>query len=220
MTRSPAGRRAPRSSGAGPDEWLEVPGWRRPVDTLLVLAVTFATAWVGLVVIPAAANSDSGVTDKVTPTENDASPPTADPTQDPGQWFAGPVYTGGPAAPTTAQVADGATVVVAAPRTPAHRATPRKATTDPAPRTTAKPPAPTTTVAAAAAAATTPVLTTTAETTPPVTTTPETTTPETTTPETTTPETTTTSSSTTTETTTTTPSTSTSEPAPPPPPVN
>jgi hypothetical protein len=195
MTRSPAGRRAPRAGGPGPDEWLEVPGWRRPVDTLLVLAVTFATAWVGLVVIPAAAHSDSTqVQNPTTHTENDASPPTAGPSRDPSQWFAGPVYTGEPpAVPTVEQVAAEAPVVVAAPRTAAHRTTPRRTTTHAAPRTTAKAPAATTTVApVVAAAVTTPAVTTAETTTPPTVTTPPTTTTSDTT----------TSSSTTTETTT------------------
>jgi hypothetical protein len=171
MVRSPAGRRAPRAGGRTTDQWLEVPGWRRPVDTLLVLAVTFATAWVGLVVIPAAANSDSGTVTDRTPTENDASPPTADPTQDPSQWFAGPVYTGGPAASTTAQAVATQAVVLEQPK-PAPRAAPKRTTTHAAPRTTPRLPAPTTTVAAAAAAAGPPsVLTTT--TTPTATTTSE-----------------------------------------------
>jgi hypothetical protein len=217
MARSPAGRRAPRTGGASPDEWLEVPGWRRPLDTLLVLAVTFATAWVGLVVIPAAANSDSSTVTDRPHSENDASPPTADPTQDPRQWLAGPAYTGGPAAPATEQaVATGNALVVAAPRAPALRATPPRTTTPSAPRTTTKPPAPTTTVGAAVAAAvSTPGGTPSAVTTTPVTTTPVTTTPEvTTTPTgTTTSSETTSSSPTTTETTTSSPP-ATSEPAP------
>jgi len=207
MTRSPAGRRAPRAGGPGPEEWLELPGWRRPVDTLLVLAVTFATAWVGLVVIPAAANSGSTpVADRTTHTVSDAAPPTAGPSQDPSQWIAGPVYTGDAAIPTAAeQVVAEARAVVAAPRTAARRTTsPTTTHAAASSRTSAKPPAPTTTLAAALAATVTksPVVTT--ATTPATTTLPAATTTETTpTTETTTP---------TTETTT--PSTSTSEPAP------
>ena len=104
MTHSPRADVPPearRGSDAGPEQWLELPGWRKPLDTLLVLAVTFSAAWLGLVVIPAAAN------DGETPVADEtvvASAPTADETTDPGQWVAGPVYTGGPAAaaPTTA----------------------------------------------------------------------------------------------------------------------
>jgi hypothetical protein len=206
MVRSPAGRRAPRTGGPTPEQWLEVPGWRRPVDTLLVLAVTFATAWVGLVVIPAAANNDTTtVTDRSPDTENDAAPPTVDPTTDPSQWFAGPVYTGGPAAPTTEQAVPTEAVVVAAPRTTAPRFVPKRTTTHAAPRTT-RPPAPKTTVAPVVAAAVPPAVTTAATTTDP--TTAVTTTPSAT------DTTTETTTSSTTEPTTTSPATSTSEPAP------
>jgi hypothetical protein len=185
MVRSPAGRRAPGTGGASPDQWLEVPGWRGPLDTLIVLAVILAGVWVGLVVIPSAANSDQpAVTDRTT--QDDASPPTAVPSQDPSQWIAGPVYIGGPAGPTTEQgVVAAAPVVVAQP--PAHRATARQTATHAAPRTTAMRPAPKGAVAAAVPApVTTPAVAAAATTSTPAATTtppaPTTTATETTTP--------------------------------------
>lgn len=182
MAHSPAGRRARRTAnGPTPEQWLELPGWRRPVDTLLVLAVTFATAWVGLVVIPAATNSrPPTVTDRA-----DSAPATstsAHRTTDPGAWFAGPVYTGGPAAPTTEQPIATPAAVVAAPRAPVTRVVPQRTTPRVAPRPTTRAPAPRTTVAAAVATATStqvPLAATTETTTK--TTTPATTTPATTT---------------------------------------
>jgi len=171
MVRSPRGRHR-RTGDPTREQWLQVPGWRGPVDTLLVLAVTFATAWVGLVVISAAANDDATT---VTANTHDASPPTVDPTTDPSPWIAGPVSTGRPAAPTTEQQVVVASVpVIAAPRTTAPRVDPEH-TTHAGPRTT-PPPAPGTTVAPAVAAAvtsgaTTTDPTTTATTTPTATTT-------------------------------------------------
>lgn len=172
MVRSPAGRRL-RTGDASPDQWLEVPGWRGPLDTLLVLAVTFAGVWAGLVVIPEAANShQTTVTDGTPHPENDASPPTAGPSQ----WFAGPVYTGGPAAPTPQRAVATQPVVVDAPPVPAPRPVPRRTThvttrtTPPPPARAASTTASTTTGAAVAAEAQPPAAvttgTTTSETTP------------------------------------------------------
>lgn len=161
MTKSPPARRgsrARRGTDAGPEQWLELPGWRKPLDALLALAVTFSAAWLGLVVIPAAANgSDTTIADEPV----DASGPTAEPTPDLSQWMAGPTYTGGPAVPTTA-LATTAEVVAAVDTQPppAPRAAPRRTSSRAVPRTTA----PRTTaapVAPAVAAATTAALPTT-----------------------------------------------------------
>jgi len=173
MVRSPRGRHR-RTGDPTREQWLQVPGWRGPVDTLLVLAVTFATAWVGLVVISAAANDDATT---VTANTHGASSPTVDPTTDPSQGFAGPVSTGRPAAPTTEQQVLVAPVpVIAAPRTTAPRVDPEHTTTHAGPRTT-PPPAPGTTVAPAVAAAVTSGATTSDPTTAATTTPAETTTP-------------------------------------------
>jgi hypothetical protein len=155
VTKSPPARRGGRSRGgadAGPEQWLELAGWRKPLDALLALAVTFSAAWLGLVVIPAAANgSDTTIADEPV----DASGPTAKPTPDLSEWMAGPTYTGAPAVPTTA-LATTAEVVAAADTQlpPAPRAAPRRTSSRAVPRTTA----PRTTaapVAPAVAAATT-----------------------------------------------------------------
>src|SRR5690349_7878963 len=120
MTQSPPGRRAPRSRravGADPEKWLEVPGWRKPLDTLLALVVT-----------PAAANVDRSPEPQAAPeTTHHSSAPVADATTDPSQWIAGPVYTGGPAAPTSQVFAAAESEVVAAPihHAPAPRVVPK-----------------------------------------------------------------------------------------------
>jgi hypothetical protein len=197
---SPPGRRDPRSrrtTGPGPDQWLQLPRWRAPLDTLLVLAVAFSAAWLGLVVIPAAANSgQTPVAEQADDTVRDPSPPAADETTDPSQWIAGPVYTGAPAAPTT-EPAVGADVVAAPAaetRAPAARVAPKRTPSRTVPRSTARRPS-TPTVAHAVVAATTtptkttpaptseasPTLTTTSE--PPATSTPETSSPVTSTSE-------------------------------------
>jgi hypothetical protein len=139
VTKSPPARRGGRSrrgADAGPEQWLELAGWRKPLDALLALAVTFSAAWLGLVVIPAAANgSDTTIADEPV----DASGPTADPTTDLSEWVAGPVYTGAPTPPTTELAT--ATDTVAAPTTeqrePAPRAVPTRTSSRTAPRSTA-----------------------------------------------------------------------------------
>jgi hypothetical protein len=214
VVQSPPGRR-PRPSGRGSaqgrEQWLELPGWRQPLDTLLVLAVTFSVAWVALVVIPAGPSGGerTAVEGAVAVQETDA--PAADPTTDPSQWIAGPFYTGAPAAPTS-EIAAGDNVVAAhasATRAPAPRAIARR-TSQAAPRTTA-PRSTTTRAAAAAVAAAVPSTSTSAA---PVTTGAGTTTeaPTTTTAATTTTPTTTTPTSTTTESPTTTATPTTTEP--------
>jgi hypothetical protein len=156
VAKSPSARRGGRSrrgADAGPEQWLELAGWRKPLDALLALAVTFSAAWLGLVVIPAAANgSDTTIADEPV----DASGPTAKPTPDLSEWVAGPSYTGAPAPPTTALATTVETVAAPATqaRQPAPRVTPRRTTSRAVPRTTA----PRTTaapVAPAVAAATT-----------------------------------------------------------------
>lgn len=148
---SPPGRRARRSRRGDPgaDQWLELPGWRRPLDALLVLAVAFSAAWIGLVVIPAAAHdSQATIAGKSAGNVRHADSPATHESADPSTWMAGPVYTGAPAAPST-QATTGVDVVAApAAETPAPA--PRlgpKRTTQAVPRTTApRPPAPRTTV--------------------------------------------------------------------------
>ena len=162
MTHSPPGRRAARkrsAAGAGPEQWLELPGWRKPLDALLVLAVTFSVAWLGLVVVPAAVNgAETPIAEEA---DTDAAPaPTADETTDPGQWIAGPDFTGAPVAPTQALATEAEVVAAPSPqpRAPVTRATPRRTTPRPVPRTTT--PAPTTAAAAFAAATTSATVTT------------------------------------------------------------
>jgi hypothetical protein len=121
VTHSPPGRRAPRAraaSGAGPEQWLELPGWRRPLDTLLVLAVTFSAAWLGLVVIPAAAN--------------DGETPAAEKTA-----VASPSSADAPATPTVAEtVAEAVAEAVAAATTTATATTDATLTSAPSTETT------------------------------------------------------------------------------------
>jgi hypothetical protein len=174
VTKSPPARRGGRSrrgADAGPEQWLELAGWRKPLDALLALAVTFSAAWLGLVVIPAAANgSDTTIADEPV----DASGPTAKPTPDLSEWVAGPSYTGAPAPPTTALATTVETVAAPATqaRQPAPRVTPRRTTSRAVPRTTApRTSAPPVIQPAVAPATSPPVTTSEVVTTTPVTTT-------------------------------------------------
>ena len=148
MTKSPAGRR-PRTGSRTTDQWLELPGWRRPVDTLLVLGATVATVWMGLAVLPAAAHSvGAAIENWYTHMDQYTSPPAAGPAQDPGAWIAGPAYPGGPGGPAGQQPLARLEVIGEATRSPAphvarqhpathaaSRTTPRK-TSESKPRTT------------------------------------------------------------------------------------
>jgi hypothetical protein len=174
VAKSPSARRGGRSrrgADAGPEQWLELAGWRKPLDALLALAVTFSAAWLGLVVIPAAANgSDTTIADEPV----DASGPTAKPTPDLSEWVAGPSYTGAPATPTTALATTVETVAAPATqaRQPAPRVTPRRTTSRAVSRTTApRTSAPPVIQPAVAPATSPPVTTSEVVTTTPVTTT-------------------------------------------------
>jgi len=105
----PAGRGNPRTRAnraRTADQWLELPGWRRPLDAVFVFALVAGIAWLVLVTIPAAANrspeaalADEGTSTTSEDADREAVQDEAEAPVDDDQWVAGPVYNGPPPAP-------------------------------------------------------------------------------------------------------------------------
>jgi hypothetical protein len=172
VAHKPAGRGNPRTRAnraRTADQWLQLPGWRRPLDAVFVFALVAGIAWLVLVTIPAAANRgpDAVLADESTSTTSaDEREPAPD---DPGtsdEWVAGPLYTGAPPPPeppAVVPVADSTArpAVAGVSSRGAARVTPSRTTARTTPRTSA--PAATTPAVApsdtpSVAAGTTPVV--------------------------------------------------------------
>lgn len=153
MAHKPAGRGNPRTRAnraRTADQWLELPGWRRPLDAVFAFVLVAGIAWLVLVTIPAAADRapDAVLADDSTSTtavDDRESEPDDPGTSD--EWVAGPVYTGAPPTPeppAVVPVADSAArpAVAGASSRGVARVTPSRTPARTTARTTARTSAP------------------------------------------------------------------------------